>query len=83
MQRTQISLTHEERRALDAVSARTGKSVSALIRDAVDAAYLGGGTTADDTEAMRHSFGSWSSGDIDGAEFVEGLRPGRRLNEPQ
>jgi hypothetical protein len=39
MQRTQISLTTEERRALDAAAARTGRSVSALIRDAVETVY--------------------------------------------
>jgi len=37
--RTQISLTAEETRLLDAVAARTGQSISALIRDAVDTAY--------------------------------------------
>lgn len=36
MQRTQISLTDEERRALDA-AARSGRSLSAVIRDAVEA----------------------------------------------
>ena len=39
MQRTQISLTAEERRALDEEAARTGRSISALIRDAVEIVY--------------------------------------------
>jgi hypothetical protein len=39
MERTQISLTAEERMTLDAEAARTGKSMSALIRYAVTAVY--------------------------------------------
>lgn len=39
MRRTQISLGDEERRLLDEESRRTGRSISALIRDAVTAVY--------------------------------------------
>lgn len=83
MLRTQISLTDEERAALDAVSARTGRSISALIRDAVDATY--GVRSADaDIDAMRQAFGSWKGrcdgdGDQDGEAWVERMRSGRRL----
>ncbi|MFM9878525.1 MAG: ribbon-helix-helix protein, CopG family [Rhodoglobus sp.] len=35
MQRTQISVTAAERRALDAEAARTGRPMSALVRDAI------------------------------------------------
>jgi predicted DNA-binding protein len=39
MLRTQNSLTIEERRALDTVAAHTGRSISSLMRDAIETAY--------------------------------------------
>jgi hypothetical protein len=79
MQRTQISLTAEERQALDAEAARTGKSLSALIRDAVEAVYGTSRSSADDLDLMRQSFGSWTDRKEDGASMVEGLRSGSRI----
>ncbi len=81
MQRTQISLTVAERRALDAASARTGRSISALIRDAVDAVYGAERSTEDDLESMRRAFGSWTGRDMDGAAWVEKVRSGERLDD--
>lgn len=75
---TQISLTSEERRALDAVAARTGRSISALIRDAVDTMYGAERSTDDDLAMMRRAFGSWKDHDVDGAAWVEQLRSGSR-----
>ena len=81
MLRTQISLTGEQRRALDAASARTGRSISALIRDAVDAMYGHERSVEDDLAAMRSAFGSWAHRDQHPAEWVDGLRSGRRLED--
>jgi hypothetical protein len=81
MQRTQISLTAEERRVLDAEAARTGRSIAALIRDAVETVYGLERSSEDDLSAMRRAFGSWSDNEIDGAEWVERVRSGSRLQE--
>ena len=79
LQRTQISLTSEERRALDAEAARTGKSISALIRDAGEALYGTSRSNEEDLASMRRAFGSWKDGVTDGSAWVERLRSGGRL----
>ena len=81
MLRTQISLTKMERTALDAESERTGKSLSELIRIAVNQVYGSSNSAADDLAVMKESFGSWSAGSPSGAEWVNQIRPGSRLDQ--
>ena len=80
MQRTQISLTAEERRTLDAEATRTGRSISSLIRSAVETVYGSERSSDDDLTTMRRAFGSWKDRDADGETWVDERRSGSRLN---
>lgn len=81
MQRTQISLTEENRSILDAESARTGRSISALIRYAVTRTYGFRRDVDADVRVIDAALGAWHDRDVDGAEYVETLRSGGRIQE--
>ena len=78
MRRTQIYLDDRQRRQLDRVAKRTRRTVSELIRDAIDACY--GATPKEDfLEALNAgAFGVWKDrkdlGSTD--EYVRSLRRG-------
>jgi Ribbon-helix-helix protein, copG family len=82
MIRTQISLTDEQKRRLDEESAKTGLSMSELIRRLIDEHYR---TQQRDAESWREAIdaaaGAWKDRDFHGEEYVERLRTGRRLRE--
>lgn len=80
MDRTQISLDTAERRLLDAEMARTGRSMSALIRDAVTATYGDRRDIGVDLAVIDTVAGAWAERSGDGAEWVDGLRSGRRTS---
>lgn len=79
--RTQISLTADERRLLDAEAARTGRSISRLIREAVTMAYGRDADAAEDQRAIEAALGAWTDRELDGVEYVERIRSGRRLHD--
>ncbi len=84
MVRTQISLEESQKKRLDEESARTGRSISDLIREAISIRFP---ETIDTEEALaiiRSSAGAWAGrdpeDDVDGETYVERMRSGRRLS---
>jgi hypothetical protein len=81
MRRTQIYLTEEQGRLLEHRSRASGRTVSDLIRAAIDTVYARRRTIgrAAKVRLARTTAGAWRDFPESGAEFVERVRGGRRL----
>ncbi len=81
MRRTQIYLDDRQRRQLDRVAKRTSRTVSDLIREAIDARYAAA-PKEDFLEALRAgAFGVWKDRSDLGTtdSYVRRVRGGSRL----
>ena len=82
MRRTQIYLDDRQRRKLDQVAKRTSRTVSDLIREAIDSRYAAS-PREDFLEALRAgTFAVWKKRrDLgDTQSYVRGLRRGSRVD---
>lgn len=79
--RTQITLTDDQYEALRRESARTGLSLAELVRRALSANRTAGGPEG--ARALQASFGCWADRELDGAAYVERLRPGLGQRLPE
>lgn len=81
MRRTQIYLSEDQGRLLEERSRATGRSVSELIRAAIDDVYAGGRRMgrAERARVARQTAGAWKDFEESGAAYTERLRGGRRL----
>ena len=84
--RTQVTLEDEQYERLRAESARTGLGLAELVRRALDETY-GSSTVVERERRLDDSFGAWAEvaldsdepgplDGLDGAAYVERLRPG-------
>ena len=80
MLRTQISLTEDQKRLLDARSAESGLSLSELVRRAVERHYGGARDLDRDLHRLRVGQGARGDREETGEQYVEHLRSGRRLS---
>jgi hypothetical protein len=81
MRRTQIYLSDDQGSLLARRARETGRSMSQLIRAAIDAAYSGARqmSRSERVRVARRTAGAWSDFPETGAEYVERIRSGKRL----
>jgi hypothetical protein len=84
MRRTQIYLTEAQGRLLENRRRATGRTISHLIREAIDAAFASdrGPSRTEQLRIAARSAGAWKARIESGAEHVARIRTGRRLDRP-
>jgi predicted DNA-binding protein len=70
--RTQLYLTEEQRRRLDAMGRRKGRKMAEMVRDAVDAYLVDAG--ADFATALEATFGSMPDLEVPSRDEWDGRR---------
>jgi hypothetical protein len=82
MRRTQIYLTEEQGLLLEQRSKASGRTVSDLIRAAIDSAYTRRRpkSQAEKLRIARKAAGAWREFPETGAEYVDRIRGSRRLS---
>lgn len=76
LHRTQVLLEQERWQQLRAESARTGRSLSELIRGALAEKYDRAARREQLRLALEATFGIWEDMELDGEAYVESIRPG-------
>ena len=81
MRRTQIYLRDDQGGLLERRARATGRTMSQLIRAAIDAAYSGRRhiSRSERVRVARRTAGAWSDFSETGAQYVERIRSGKRL----
>jgi hypothetical protein len=81
VRRTQIYLTEEQGVLLERRRRATGRTISDLIREAIDEAYTRGREVSlhDRVRLARSTAGAWKDLSETGAEYVERVRGAGRL----
>ena len=81
MRRTQIYLSDEQGHLLERHARASGRTMSQLIRAAIDTVYSGGRHMgrSERVRVARRTAGAWSEFAETGAEYVERIRSGKRL----
>lgn len=80
MMNTPISLTEKDRRTLHAEAARTGRSISVLIHEAVARSFGVEANIEQNSRTIDAALSAWQGREFDGDTYVNGIRSGELLS---